>query len=243
VKLTGNFKKAAYVTALGKYASEGYWANFFYQSHGSRRELLIEALMGRSNAEIRSIKESFKDKRYGDDLKGCMEQELKMDKFRTAVLMTIEARRQEENDPYPPEYLHRDVDTLYRAIHTDRGGESTILEIVVRRSDTHLREVLRAYERTFHSNFARAALEKSNNLVVSGRADLNPQTPAWLTVPLRAKWWPISSTASSTNPRATPCYSTTPSVTFRRRAKMSCATNSSSRASSACTGIGHISIG
>jgi hypothetical protein len=167
VKLTGNFKKAAYVTALGKYASEGYWANFFYQSHGSRRELLIEALMGRSNAEVEAIIEGFKDGKYSDDLKNCMKQELKMDKFRTAVLMTLEARRQAENDVYPIEYLHRDVDTLYHAIHAERGGESTILEIVVRRSDTHLREVLRVYERTFNSNFAREALNRSNNLVVS----------------------------------------------------------------------------
>lgn len=85
LKLTGNFGKAAYVTALGRWESEGYWANFWYQSHGSRRELLIESLMGRSNAEIRQIKESFKDKRYSDSLTKCMEKELKMDKFRTAV--------------------------------------------------------------------------------------------------------------------------------------------------------------
>ncbi|KAK5275770.1 hypothetical protein LTR16_012142, partial [Cryomyces antarcticus] len=55
LKTSGNFGKIAYVTALGKYESEGYWANFWYQAHGSRRELLIEALMGRSNAEMRAI--------------------------------------------------------------------------------------------------------------------------------------------------------------------------------------------
>lgn len=167
MKLTGNFGKAVYVCAMGKFESEGYWANFFYQTHGSRRELLIEALTGRSNADIRMIKDEFKDKRYSDDLVKCMEKELKMDKFRTAILMVLEERRQEEQDVYPVEYLHRDVDTLYRSIAAERGGETAMLEIIVRRSDAHLREVLRVYERTFGDNFARAALKKSNNLVVS----------------------------------------------------------------------------
>lgn len=167
MKLSGNFGKAVYVTALGRWESEGYWANFWYQSHGSRRELLIESLMGRTNAEIRDIKDEFKDKRYSDSLTKCMEKELKMDKFRTAVIMVLEERRQEEQDVYPPEYVHRDVDLLYRSIKAEKGGESAMLEIIVRRSDAHLREVLKTYERIYGENFARAALKKSNNLVVS----------------------------------------------------------------------------
>jgi len=167
MKVTGNFGKAAYVTALGRWESEGYWANFWYQSHGSRRELLIESLMGRTNAEIRNIKDEFKDKRYSDSLTKCMEKELKMDKFRTAVLMVLEEKRQEEQDAYPLEYRNRDVEMLHRSLTTERGGESAMLEIIVRRSDAHLREVLKTYERMHNENFARAALRKSNNLVVS----------------------------------------------------------------------------
>ncbi|KAI7125834.1 Annexin, partial [Hortaea werneckii] len=165
VKLAGNFGKAAYVTALGRWESEGYWANFWYQSHGSRRELLIESLMGRTNLEIRNIKDEFNDKRYADDLVRCMEQELKMDKFRTAVLMALEERRQEDQDVFPVEYRTRDVQILHQALSAKQGGESAMLEIIVRRSDAHLRDVLRMYESTYRENFARAALRKSNNLV------------------------------------------------------------------------------
>ncbi|KAK6008559.1 hypothetical protein QM012_000462 [Aureobasidium pullulans] len=165
MKLSGNFGKAVYVCALGRYESEGYWANFWYQSHSSRRELLIESLMGRTNAEIRQITESFRDKRYNDDLVRCMEKELKPDKFRVAVLTALEARRQEENEVYPRQYVDKDVDVLNRCLTAKEGGESTMLEIVVRRSDAHLREVLKAYERRYGVNFAREALKKSNNLV------------------------------------------------------------------------------
>jgi hypothetical protein len=38
--------------------------------------------------------------------------------------------------------------------------------VVIMRSDVHLREVLRTYERKYQGNFARDALRKSNNLVV-----------------------------------------------------------------------------
>ncbi|KAK1083711.1 hypothetical protein LTR48_006067 [Friedmanniomyces endolithicus] len=165
LKLTGNFGKAAYVTALGRFESEGYWANFWYQAHGNRRELLIESLMGRTNGEIRMIKDEFKDKRYSDSLEKCMEKELKMDKFRSAVLMVLEERRQEEQDVYPAEYVDRDVETLFRALSVRQGGESAMLEVVVKRSDAHLRRVLEGYQRAHGENFARTALKKSNNLV------------------------------------------------------------------------------
>lgn len=167
MKLTGNFGKAAHVTALGKYEGEGYWANFFYQSHGSRRELLIESLMGRSNGEIGYIKDEFKDKRYADSLVKCMEKELKMDKFRSAVLMALEGRRQEEQDVYPTEYRNQDVEILHRALGAKQGGESAMLEVVMRRSDAHLKSVLDTYQRMYQENFARAALKKCNNLIVS----------------------------------------------------------------------------
>jgi hypothetical protein len=166
LKTSGNFGKIAYVTALGKYEGEGYWANYWYQSNSARRELLIEALMGRQNHEIREIKDAFKDKRYSDSLMRCMDKELKADKFRKAVLMALEAERQEESDVWPQEYRMRDVDVLYKAMKARDGGESAMLGVVIMRSDAHLREVLRTYERKYQSSFARDALRKSNNLVV-----------------------------------------------------------------------------
>lgn len=164
---TGNFGKACFVTSLGRWESESYWANFWYQSHSSSRELLIEALMGRSNADIREIKDSFSDKRYDDNLAKCMEKELKPDKFLMAVLLALEAHRQEETDIWPVEYRNKDIETLRKAILSREGGETAIIEIVVRRSDKHLRDVLKSYQKAYHSNFAKDALKKSNNLVVS----------------------------------------------------------------------------
>ena len=165
--------KACYATALGKWEAEAYWANFWYQGDKTRRELLIESLMGRTNDEIRKIKDAFSDKKYKDSLVQCMKTELKEDKFKKAVLLVLEERRMEDRDgygrllPIDRRLVEDDVEALYKAVRAEKGGETAMIQIVVLRSDEHLREVLKLYEKVCRSNFARDALQKSGNLVVS----------------------------------------------------------------------------
>jgi len=159
--------KACYACALGMWESEAYWANFWYQGEKSRRELLIESLMGRTNREIRAIKDGFSDKKYSDSLTKCMRTELKEDKFKKAVLLVLEEKKMEERPGYiDRDLLEDDVRDLHKAVRSERGGESAMIAIIVVRSDGHLREVLRTYERTYGANFAREMLKKSGNLVV-----------------------------------------------------------------------------
>ncbi|KAI1181308.1 Annexin [Nemania sp. FL0916] len=163
--------KACYATALGKWEADAYWANFWYQGDKTRRELLIESLMGRTNSEIRHIKDAFSDKKYKDSLVQCMKTELKEDKFKKAVLMVLEERRMEEYDSYgralplDERLIERDVEDLYSAVRAEKGGETAMIQIVVLRSDSHLRAVLKLYEKVCKSNFARDALKKSENLI------------------------------------------------------------------------------
>ena len=164
--------KACYATALGRWESEAYWANFWYHGDKTRRELLIESLMGRTNDEIRHIKESFSDKKYGDSITKCMRTELKEDKFKRAVLFVLDEQRMEEvgrdGRPLPLDrsLVEEDSVTLHRAVRAEKGGETAMINVVVQRSDTHLREVLRVYSAQYQTNFARDCLKKSGNLVV-----------------------------------------------------------------------------
>ncbi|KAB5517357.1 hypothetical protein GE09DRAFT_570576 [Coniochaeta sp. 2T2.1] len=166
-----NLMKACYAVALGRWESEAYWANFWYQGDKTRRELLIESLMGRTNDEIRAIKEGFSDKKYGNSLTKCMKTELKEDKFKKAVLMVLDEQRMEETDAYGRpnridyDLVKDDVKELYRSVRSEKGGESLMISIVVQRSDTHLREVMQVYTDTYRANFAKDALKKSGNLV------------------------------------------------------------------------------
>ncbi|PLB33284.1 annexin ANXC4 [Aspergillus candidus] len=159
------FSKVCYATALGPWESEAFWANCYYQSSTSRRELLIESLFGRSNSEIIAIKECFRDTRYSNSLEKCMKAELKADKFRLAVLLALEAKRQGERDPINLDMVQRDVHDLHRALMSRHGGETDMINIIVPSSDAHLREVLRTYEKIYERNFARAMIAKSQNLV------------------------------------------------------------------------------
>ncbi|KAJ5118920.1 hypothetical protein N7476_011275 [Penicillium atrosanguineum] len=160
-----NFGKVAYATALGRWESEAYWANCYYQAGTSRRELLIESLIGRSNGAIREIKSCFRDTRYNDSLERCMRAELRADKFRVAVLLVLEERRQDEREPIDSRLVRQDVSDLHRALVSKEGGETAMINIIVLRSDTHLRELLRTYEGHYGQNFARAMIAKSRNLV------------------------------------------------------------------------------
>ncbi|ESZ94480.1 hypothetical protein SBOR_5128 [Sclerotinia borealis F-4128] len=157
--------KACYAVALGRWESEAYWANFWYQGEKSRRELLIESLMGRSNREIQNIKDGFSDKKYRDSLRQCMEKELKEDKFKKAILLVLEEKKMEESRRIDGELLREDIRQLEKCVSSEKGGESRMIEIVCTRSDTHMREVLRGYEEKFGRNFAREMLRKSTNLV------------------------------------------------------------------------------
>jgi hypothetical protein len=161
---SSTFAKVCYATALGRWESEAYWANCYYQAGTSRRELLIESLMGRSNAAIREIKNSFRDTRYDNSIERCMRAELRADKFRTAILLALEGHRQDERDPLDKRMVRADVQDLHYSLV--QGGETAMIEIIVLRSDEHLREVLRVYEDVYRHNFAKAMIQKSRNLVV-----------------------------------------------------------------------------
>ncbi|KAF7525132.1 hypothetical protein PCG10_005252 [Penicillium crustosum] len=161
---SSSFGKVCYATALGRWESEAYWANCYYQAGTSRRELLIESLMGRSNAAIREIKNSFRDTRYDNSLERCMRSELRADKFRVAILLALEGQRQDEREPLDKRLVRDDVQDLHRAIVRE-GGETAMIHIIVLRSDSHLREVLRTYEDNYGHNFTRAMISKSRNLV------------------------------------------------------------------------------
>ncbi|KAL1870393.1 hypothetical protein Plec18167_007528 [Paecilomyces lecythidis] len=159
------FGKVCYATALGRWESEAHWANYYYQAGTSRRELLIESLIGRTNSEIREIKTCFRDSRYGNSLEKCMHAELKADKFRTAILLALEERRQSDHEPLDRKLIERDVQELRRAVSSREGGETAMIYIIVLRSDNHLREVLRIYEAHYQQNLTRALIAKSQNLV------------------------------------------------------------------------------
>lgn len=161
--------RACYTCALGQWESEGHWVSYWYQSQKKRKEFLIESIMGRTNMEIRLIKKNFRDKKYENNLIRCLQTELRDDKFKHAIMLALEEKRMEEPSDglVDQQLIIADMEKLSKAVRSKRGGESSaIIEIIVTRCESHLRELLRVYHAAHGKNFAKEILRKSENAVV-----------------------------------------------------------------------------
>ncbi|KAB8204928.1 hypothetical protein BDV34DRAFT_196567 [Aspergillus parasiticus] len=160
------FGMACYATALGRWGSEAYWVNRYYQLGTSRRELVIESLFGRSNAEILEIKGCLLELGPSDGLEKCMNAEIRADEFQSAILIALKGERQSPADSLDENLVQSDVLKLHQALASPEGGETTMINIIIRRSDPHLQEVLAAYVRLYHKNFVKQLIAKSQSVVV-----------------------------------------------------------------------------
>lgn len=184
---TGAFGKVAWAVALGPYESEGWWANSWYQKPVTRNELLIEALLGKTVQEIRKIKKGFKDDKYGNSIERAVKSELSAHKFRGVILMTLDTEsgirdEEPENQGYAGsvwghavqapgvvkmDKVHEDVKVLYEALDGRPGtGETMLMQIILCRSQVHLREVIRWYRHMYGKDLSRLIIKHSPNLVV-----------------------------------------------------------------------------
>ncbi|KAH8432434.1 uncharacterized protein LDX57_010070 [Aspergillus melleus] len=162
---TSSFGKVCHATALGRWESEAYWISRYYEESPYRRELLIETLVGRSNNAVRQIKECFRNPQYQSTLEHSVRSKLREGNFQKAVLLVLEERRQDDNELYDPRLVDQDVTDLYHALHSHEDGETAMINIIVTRSNTHLRVMLNMYERNHGEILMVAIRAKSNNLV------------------------------------------------------------------------------
>jgi hypothetical protein len=163
------FGKVVFAVALGPYESEAWFANSWYQRKETRNELLIEALMGKSNSEIASIKAAFRDAKYDSSLEKAVSDELPANKFRIAVMAQLSCSRMEEDRPLVAEGIREDVARLGSILERGSagGGETEMVGIIVNRSDRWLREVAALYRQIYDKDLAKAIMRHSKNLVVS----------------------------------------------------------------------------
>ncbi|OCK77567.1 Annexin, partial [Lepidopterella palustris CBS 459.81] len=159
LRCTDEFGKICYVTALGCWESDAYWANTPFQPTSCRNELLIEALIARSNYEIENIIAAFRNKQYSNSLAKCLDHELENGSqiLRRAVVLALEGKRQEASDERP---VGDDVDICRGALHDGTVKSTTLLDMLMTRSESHIRKLLKEYETRFNEHFAKAAVKK-----------------------------------------------------------------------------------
>ncbi|KAK6496434.1 hypothetical protein TWF481_002452 [Arthrobotrys musiformis] len=174
-QLSGKIQLAAYVTALGPYESESYWSILSNQKANFRHALLIEAIMGREVDDIIDIKQSYRDSKNDHNFERAIKKELAADKatgerFKDLVMLQLDTNtRGLHMDEWDKVYLDKvrdDAEDLHDALAKDKVDSFAVGKIVITRSTTHLRELMRMYKKLFDGqDLARLIAEKLNGLI------------------------------------------------------------------------------
>lgn len=118
---------------------------------GTKEASLNDVLLGRSNADMRAIKQA-----YQQTFKHTLEADVKGDlsmKTETLFEMVMSATRAEESAPVLLQDLDRDCSDLHRAMDARIGTDQvTVCSILSKRSDGQLRAITHHWQQKYHSS-------------------------------------------------------------------------------------------
>lgn len=117
---------------------------------GTREAAMNDSLIGRSNADMRAIKQA-----YHETFRKSLESDVKGDlSMKTERLfdMVMQATRNEESSPIIPSDLDRDCNELHRATDGKMGtDEIQVCSILSHRSDGQIRAIAQMYQQKYHT--------------------------------------------------------------------------------------------
>jgi annexin A7/11 len=115
---------------------------------GTKEKVLNDVLLGRSNADMRAIKETY-HKTTHRSLENDVKGDLSM-KTERHFLMVLAANRNEESAPVVPQQVDSDVMELYKATEGKMGtDELLVCNILTQRSDAQIRAIAHTYKQKF----------------------------------------------------------------------------------------------
>jgi annexin A7/11 len=119
---------------------------------GTKEKVLNDVLLGRSNADLRAIKDLYQ-RMYHQSLEGDIKADLSM-KTERHFLMVLAANRNEESAPVVPQQIDADVMELYKATEGRHGtDELLVCSILSQRSDAQIRAIAHTYKQKFTKDF------------------------------------------------------------------------------------------
>jgi len=115
---------------------------------GTKENLLNDILIGRSNADLTAIKQT-----YQRTYRRSLEQDVREDlsaKTERMFSMILSATRAEDSAPAIPQSIDADVTEIHRATEARVGAEQlTVCSILTSRSDAQIRAIAHAYEHKY----------------------------------------------------------------------------------------------
>lgn len=119
---------------------------------GTKEKVLNDVLLGRSNADMRAIKDLYR-KTFHTSLESDVKADLSM-KTERHFLMVLAANRNEESAPVVPSQIDQDVMELYKATEGRSGtDELLVCNILSQRSDAQIRAIALTYQQKFTRDF------------------------------------------------------------------------------------------
>lgn len=116
---------------------------------GTKEDMLNDVLIGRSNADMQAIKNSYFQV-FHKSMESDVEGDLSL-KTKTMFQLIMRASRTEESYPYNPAENARDADALY---HATRGStnQDQVFTILTQRSDNQIRAIAIEFQRKYNKS-------------------------------------------------------------------------------------------
>jgi len=115
---------------------------------GTKEKVLNDVLLGRSNADLRAIKDAYQ-RTYRTSLEADIKADLSM-KTERHFLMVLAANRNEESAPVVPQQVDQDVMEIYKATEGKVGtDELLVCSILSNRSDAQISAIAHTYKQKF----------------------------------------------------------------------------------------------
>ncbi|CZT41927.1 related to annexin XIV [Rhynchosporium secalis] len=115
---------------------------------GTKELVLNDVLLGRSNADMRAIKEAY-TRTYRRSLEADIKADLSM-KTERHFLMVLGATRNEESSPVIPQQIDQDVLEIYKATEGKMGtDELLVCQILTQRSNAQIAAIAHTYKQKY----------------------------------------------------------------------------------------------
>jgi annexin A7/11 len=145
---SGWFEEGLCSIIRGPLQNDVVWLRKATDGPGTKEKVLNDILLGRSNADMRAIKDLYK-KTYHTSLESDIKADLSM-KTERHFLMVLAANRNEESTPVIPQQIDQDVMELYKATEGKTGtDELLVCNILTQRSDAQIRAIAHTYKQKF----------------------------------------------------------------------------------------------
>ncbi|RCI15529.1 hypothetical protein L249_3514 [Ophiocordyceps polyrhachis-furcata BCC 54312] len=146
---SGWFEKGLLQLARGPLLADVHNLHEAMSGPGTKEVVLNDILLGRSNADLTSIKGAYQET-FHKNLIDVVKGELSM-KTERHFLMVLSANRADDAAPVIPQQVEDDVTALYKATESRMGTDELIVcDILTHRNDNQIRAIAHRYQQRFN---------------------------------------------------------------------------------------------